>query len=175
MSTRTERDAVIETLEKQFSEATGIYLTDFNKIDVEKITKFRSDLRANNTQYIVVKNTLAKIALERSGMRELKEYFTGPVGVAITRDEATAPARVIRDFKKEFKDLLGVKAAYVEGAVVQADKVAELANLPTREVQLSQLLSCFKAPIGAFAGSLNAILTEFAGVIEALKNKRESE
>ncbi len=175
MSTRTERTGQIDTLEKQFSEATGIYLTDFDKIDVEKITKFRSDLRAQNIQYVVVKNSLARIALERCGKDELAPYFTGPVGVAITSDEATAPARIIRDFKKQHKELLGLKAAFVEGAVVSPEKIEALADLPSREVMLSQLLSCFQAPMGNFAGALNGILTKFAGVIEALKNKKEAE
>ena len=175
MSTRTERTAAIDQLEKEFSEATGIYLTDFNGIDVGKITKFRSELRAQNINYIVVKNTLARIALERCGKSEMNEYFKGPIGVAVTKEEATAPARVIKDFKKEFKDLLGVKVAYLDGSLFSSEQIEVLANLPSREVLLAQFLSCLQAPIANFAGALNNIMGKFVGVLDAVKNKKESE
>lgn len=177
MSTRTERTQVIESLEKEFENATGIYLTDFNGIDVEKVTKLRSNLRGQGARYLVVKNTLAKIALERCGdmKGDLVPFLKGPTGVAVTQGEATGPARVIKDFKKEFKELLALKIAFVDGSLFSAEQAEVLADLPSREVLLSQLLSVFKAPMTNLAGSLSGILTKFVRTLDAVKQKKEAE
>lgn len=173
MSTKAERTADIEFLEKEFQEATGIFLADNNKINVEKTTKLRSDLRKNGIQFIVVKNTLAKIACSRVGKDDLIPHFKGPTAVAVTRKEGTIPAKIIRDFQKENKDLLGLKVAYVEGSVFKGDDAIKLADLPSREVLLSQLLGCLQAPMGKFAGVLNSFLSKFVGTLNALKEKKE--
>ena len=175
MSTRIERTEAIEAIEQKLSGATGIYLTDINKIDVEKMTKFRRDLRDAGGKYVVVKNTLTSIAFEKSGLQDLIPYLKGPVGVAYTTEEATSPARVIKDFQKKNKKLLDLKIAYVDGTMFNADEVGKLADLPSREVLLSQLLSCMKAPMTNFAGALNGILTKFVGTLEAVKSKKEEE
>jgi large subunit ribosomal protein L10 len=173
MSTRAERSKTIEGLEELLKDASGIYLTDFSGIDVERITKFRSDLRGTGAKYLVVKNKLARIALERCGKAELGEYLTGPIGIAYSDEDPVGPAKVIRDFKKDNKDLLGLKVAYVEGSLFSAEQASRLADLPSREVLLSQLLSVLKAPMTNLAGSLNGIMTKFVGVLQALKDKQE--
>ncbi len=175
MSTRNERNEAITTLEKELTGATGIYMTDFNKINVEKITKFRADIRHSGGKYLVIKNTIARIAFERSGFSELIPYIKGPIGIAVTKEDAIGQAKVIKDFKKSNKELLEVKIAYVDGTLFNAEQTARLANLPSKEVLLSQLLSCLNAPMAHFVGSLNGIFTKFVGVLEAVKNKKESE
>ncbi len=141
MSTQKERTEAIATLEKEFTGATGIYMTDFTNINVEKITKFRADIRNSGGKYLVVKNSLASIAMERCGFTELVPYINGPMGIAITREDAIEPAKVIKDFKKKNKDLLSLKVAYVDGALFNAEQAGKLADLPSREILLSQLLS----------------------------------
>lgn len=175
MSTRLERTQQIEYLEAAFKEASGIYVTDFNGIDVEKITKFRNDLRAVNSKYIVVKNTLAGIALKNLGMENIVPYLKGPVGIAVATDDAVSPAKVIKEFRKEHKDLLPLKVAYVDGNLFDEAEANKLADLPSREVLLSQLLSCMAAPMSNFVGALNGVFTKLTGTLEAVKTKKESE
>ncbi|MFP4416138.1 MAG: 50S ribosomal protein L10 [Chitinivibrionales bacterium] len=177
MSTRTERTQVIEALEKEFVNATGIYLTDFNGVDVEKVTKLRSNLRVQGARYLVVKNTLARIALERCGDQkgELIPFLKGPTGVAVTQEESTGPAKIIKDFRKEFKNLLDLKVAYVDGSLFDAEQADQLANLPSREVLLAQLLSVLKAPMTNLAGSLNGIMSKFVRTLDAVRQKKEAE
>ena len=175
MFSRSERNRKIETLEAMFGGAIGIYLTDINRIDVAKMTQLRAEFRKQGLQYLVVKNTLAKIALERSGRTDIMPFIEGPVGIAFANEEATAPARVIRDFQKANKELLEVKAMYVEGAVLPGSDCSRLADIPSREVLLSQLLGCLKAPMQKVAGGLNGILVKFAGTLEAVRAKKESE
>ncbi len=174
MSTRTERTAVIEELEQEFRNAKGIYITDNNKINVESVTKLRSDLRKSGVRFIVVKNTLAKEACSRIGINGLDSYFKGPTAVAVAPKDATVPAKIIRDFQKDHKDLLELKAAYVDGSVFSGEQAAKLADLPSREVLLAQLLGVLKAPIGNMAGVLNGVLSKFVRTLDAVKEKKSA-
>jgi len=173
--TREKRNKNIEKLQKEFSEAAGIYLTDFTGINVEKISGLRRSLRAEGAKFIVVKNSLAKKALEKSGKTELIKHLSGPVGAALSAKDSIAPARVIKSFKKENKELLCVRGALVDGAMYDESQVNMLADLPSRETLLSQLLSCLQAPIGKFAGALSGILTKFVGTLESVRQKKESQ
>jgi large subunit ribosomal protein L10 len=98
-----------------FGNALGIYLTDINRVDVRRMMQLRKQLRSEGYQYIVVKNKLAKIALDRCGKSDMMPYLKGPIGIVFANDEATGPARVLRDFQRDNKDLLEVRAVYVEG------------------------------------------------------------
>ena len=175
MFTKSERNEKITLLENAFSNANGIYLTDIDRIGVDKITKLRAEFRKNGVTYIVIKNNLAKIALERCGKKGIVPFVTGPTGVALANDEPTTPAKLIKAFRKENKNLLKVKAAYVEGAVLDESQAERLADVPSREILLSQLLSCLKAPVTNMAGVLNGILSTFVFTLEAVKKKKESE
>lgn len=174
MSTRADRTAVIEELENAFRDARGIFLTDNNKINVEKVTKLRSDLRKSGIKFIVVKNTLAKEAAKRVGKEALNPFFKGPTAVAVASAEGTAPAKVLKEFRKDNKDLLGLKVAYVDGTFFSADDALKLADIPSRDVLLSQLLGCLQAPIGKFAGALGGILTKLVGTLDAVKEKKNA-
>lgn len=174
MATRTERTAAIENLEKEFKEAKGIFVADNHKINVEKVTALRATFRKSGMRYIVVKNTLAQTAAKRIGKEELIPFFKGPTGVAISKKEGTAPAKIIRDFQKDNKDLFQLKVACVDGSVFNPIDAMRLADLPGREALLAQLLGCLQAPMGKFAGSLSGILGKFVGTLNALKDKKAS-
>lgn len=174
MSTRIERTAVIENLEKEFENAGGIFIADNNKISVEKITQLRVSFRKAGMKYIVVKNTLAQNAAKKVGKDTIATFFKGPTGVVIAQKESTAPAKIIRDFQKENKDLFSLKAAYVDGIVFNGQDALKLADIPSREVLLSQLLGCLQAPMGKFVGSLAGILTKLVGTLNAVKEQKES-
>ena len=174
MATKSERTAVIDSLESEFRAAKGIYLADNNKINVEKVTALRATFRKAGVQFIVVKNTLAQKAVKRVGREELAPFFKGPTAVALSKKEGTAPAKIIRDFQKDNKELLKLKIACVDGSVFNAADALRLADLPSREALLSQLLGCLQAPMGKLAGSLNGILGKLVGTLDALKDKKAS-
>ena len=173
MSTRIERNESIATLEAAFDGATGVYLTDFNGIDVDKITKFRTELRNVDAKYLVVKNTLAKIALEKKGFGALNEHVKGPIGIAVTTSDSVAPAKVIKAFRKENKDLMDLKIASLDGTVFSSMEVEAIADLPSREILLSQLLSVLNAPMSNLVGSLSGVFTKLTGTLEAVKAAKE--
>jgi large subunit ribosomal protein L10 len=172
MSTKAERTAGIESLEKEFKDAQGIYVADNNKISVAKVTKLRAEVRKKGMRFLVVKNTLAKAAAKRCGQTGLEPYFKGPTAVLISKTDPAAPAKAIKDFQKDNKDLLNVKAALVAGAIFSNAQVAQLADLPSREVLLAQLLGCLKAPMGNLAGTLSGLLTKFVRTLDAVKEKK---
>ena len=172
MSTKAERTLAIETLEKEFSGATGIYLADNNKISVAQVTKLRVNVRKKGMRFIVVKNSLARIAAERSGRKSIAGFFKGPTAVIVAHDDGAAPAKIIKEFQKDFKDLLTVKAAYVGGSVFSPDEVLKLADIPSREVLLSQLLGWLKQPMSGLAGALSGIITKLAATLDAVKEQK---
>jgi ribosomal protein L10 len=174
-STRESRLKSIEKLQKEFGEAKGIYVTDCSRINVAKLSGFRRNLRGVGGKYIVVKNSLARIALEKCGKSELSSSLKGPVGVALSKTDSIAPAKVIKAFRKENKELLGVRVAYVDGVLFDEAQMNQLADLPSREVLLSLLLSCLKAPAAKMAGVLNGIFTKLTGTIEAVRIQKEAQ
>jgi large subunit ribosomal protein L10 len=175
MSTRNERTAVIEKLENEFNEAKGIFIADNHKINVEKVTKLRADFRKEEVSFVVVKNKLAKIAAEKSGKEGLVPFFDGPTAIAISKKDGTEPAKIIKGFQNENKELLGLRVAFVHGTILNSEDAIRLADIPSREVLLSQLLGCLQAPMGKFAGSLSGIFNKLTGTLTALKEKKEAE
>jgi large subunit ribosomal protein L10 len=114
------------------------------------------------------------VAANKVGKSELAQHFKGPTAVAITSNDSTAPAKIIRDFQKDNKSMLSLKVAYVDGSIFKAEDALRLADIPSREVLLSQLLGCLQAPMGKFAGVLNGILSKFVGTLEALKDQKSA-
>jgi large subunit ribosomal protein L10 len=174
MSTKQERTQTIEKLETEFREAGGIYLTDINRISVEKISKLRVNFRKKGIKYLVIKNTLAKKAFERCGKKDVIPYLKGTIGVALSKSEPLSPAAIIKDFQKENKDLLEIKVAYVDGTLFSTKDAVRLADIPPRDVLIAQLLGCLQAPIANMAGVLNGVLVKFAGTLESVKKQKET-
>jgi ribosomal protein L10 len=170
---KAEKIAVVENLNKEFSDASGLYVTAYQGMTVEKFNNVRTKLKGVDAKYLVVKNTLAKKALAKSGIEGLDSVFKGPIGVAITKKDIAGAAKIIRDFNKENDNLLAVRMAYVDGTVFSGADAERLAELPSREELLSMLLSAFNAPITKVAGTLSGIMTNFVRTVDAVRIKKE--
>jgi len=175
MLTREQKSVIIENLGKEFSGAAGLYVTDYQGMNVEKFNKVRAKLSGVDAKYLVVKNTFAKRALAGSGIEGLDSAFKGPVGVAVTKRDIASAAKIIRDFNKENDNLLAVRMAYADGTVFSGADAERLADLPSREELLSMLLSAFNAPITKMAGTLSGIMTNFVRTVDAVRIKKEQE
>ena len=141
------------------------------------MTHLRAEFRARNVSYVVVKNSLARIACGRCGKESLNPFFVNGVGVAFSNGDPTAPAKVIKEFTKDTsrKNLLAVKAALVENSLLAANEAVQLADIPSREILLAQLLGCLKAPLSNCAAVLNGILLKLHGTLEAVRAKKEEQ
>lgn len=160
---RALKEAKVQEIKSKLEKAQAVILADYQGLNVEEDTELRKKLREAGVEYKVYKNTLAILALKEIGIEGLDEFLKGPVSMAISYDDPTAPARVLNDFAKDHKKL-ELKAGLVQGEVYDLDKVKKLAAIPSKEVLLAKLLGSFKAPLSNLAYLLNAV-----------KEKKESE
>ncbi len=148
-------------------------MTDYAGLNVHNVTELRRRLRRAGVEYLVVKNTLALRALAGAKIAGLDAHFAGPTAVALTAADAAAAAKVLTEFAKEFQKP-AVKAAVVDGQEVSPAQVKRLAQLPPREVLLSELAGALNAPLSGFVGVLSGLLSTFVGAVEALKAQRDT-
>ena len=146
----------VKVLAEKFANAKGIVVVDYRGMTVEQATKLRSDLRKENVEYKVAKNTLTKIAIKGTEYEGLAEYLEGPTAIAISHEDCTAPARIIANNAKEV-EALRFKAAWVEGSVYDAAGTEALSKIPSKEILIAQVLGGFNSPITALAYTLKAI------------------
>lgn len=164
--------ALVEELTKELAESKGVYLADFTGLTVEKITMLRRAFRKTGTRFVVSKNTLAKIAIKGSPMEPLSKLFKGPTGIAYSQTDAVAPARVLATFGKD-NEKFKVKGAFVDGSVLEGRQVAEIANLPSKEVLIAQALGIVQSPMRGLVTVINGVLTNLVVALEEIRKQKE--
>jgi large subunit ribosomal protein L10 len=170
--TRSEKEQAIASLQEKFSKAQGMFFTDFTGITVEKITELRRDLRKAGIEYLVVKNTLAKKALEQvAGYETVYPVLKGATAVAFAYEDAAAPAKILQKFKEK-NEKLKSKLCVMEGQVYGGDKLADLAKIPSRPELIASILGSLDSPISGVVGTLNAVLRDLVGTIEAIEQQK---
>jgi len=170
---KTERQTTVEELAQQLRTSPNLYVTDFSGLNVLRMTEFRRRLRAAGVRYVVVKNTLAQRAFAANSVTELDEYLTGPTGLVLAGRDPVAAAKVLSDFAREFEKPT-IKGGMVDGRAVTPDQVKRLASLPSREQLLGQLAGTMQAPLAEFAGVMNGMLYQMVGALEALRTQRSA-
>ncbi len=169
-----EKQAVVDELVGKLRGAQGFYLTDFTGLNVKRVTELRRRLRKAGVEYVVVKNTLAVRALAGTDLPDVAQFFTGPTGLVIGASDAVAAARVIDEFAREHDNKPAVKAGIVERRAVSASDIHRIAKLPPREQLLAELAGAMQAPLAQLLFMLQGKLSEFVGLLEALRGQRES-
>lgn len=170
---RDDKNVVVADLQEKLADATAFYLTDFTGLSVKQITQFRARLRKEGVEYVVVKNTLAKRAIEGMELPDVASFFTGPTGVVIGRQDAVAAAKVLTDFAREFGDRPTVKVGIVDRRSFGPDQVKQLAEMPPREVLLAQLAGGLQAPMARLAGGMSQLMAGFARAVDQLRQQKE--
>ena len=171
---KEQKTVAVGELHEKLVGAKAFYLTDFSGMNVKQITAFRTRLRAQGVEYVVVKNTLAQRALADLELPDIGSSFTGPTGVVIGRTDAVAAAKVITDFAREFDNKPKVKLGIVERKEVGPDQIKQLAELPPREVLLAQLAGGLQAPMSRLAGGMQNLVAGLARAVDALRQQREA-
>ena len=157
---------VAELTEKLQSAASGV-LIDYKGINVAEDTALRNELRANNVEYSVVKNTLTRFAAQSAGLGELADCLNGTTSMALSTTDAIAPMRVINKFAKQFNGTkFSIKAGFMDGKLLPLHEVLAIAELPSKEVLQAQVLGTMLAPITSLAIVLKAIADEKGGFVE---------
>ncbi|TCS75942.1 50S ribosomal protein L10 [Pectinatus cerevisiiphilus] len=178
MAVRPEKQAVVAELKESFASAKGIVLTGYKGLTVAQDTKLRAKMREAGVKYRVVKNTMLRFAVKDLGYDDLVQYLEGTTAVAYSSEDVIAPAKVIEAFIKENNltktDTLVVKAGVVDGKVIDAAGVKELASLPSREVLIAKLLGSMQAPISGVVNVLQGTIRNAVYVLEAIRKQKES-
>ena len=178
MAVRPEKQAIVAELKESFSQAKAIVLTGYKGLTVAQDTKLRAKMRENGVTYRVVKNTMLRFAMQDLGYDELVSYLEGTTAVAYSTEDAIAPAKVIETFIKENNlaklETLTVKAGVVDGKVIDAAGVKELAALPSREVLIAKMLSSMQAPVSGMVNVLQGTIRNAVYVLDAIRKQKES-
>ena len=140
------KKTIVAELSDVVKTAVSALAADYRGLTVSEITELRQKARENNIYVRIVRNTLMRRVLEGTSYECLKDALKGPIILMFTSDEPGASARVVRDFIKEHENL-NVRALAIQGHLLQASQLAQVANLPSRDEALAQLLSVMKAPI----------------------------
>ena len=163
---RTEKVAVVDEVRERFSAAEAAVLTEYRGLNVSAISALRRALRDAGGEYKIYKNTLVRFAARDLGL-EIDELLTGPTAITFIEGDAAAVAKALRDYARTNPALV-VKGGLLGTKALSADEVRALAELPSREVLLSQLAGALAAPLQQFAGLLQALPRNFAYGLQAL-------
>lgn len=147
---------VAELSEKLGKAITGV-VVDYSGTTVADDTALRKELRENNVEYFVVKNTLLGRAVEGTELEGMKEVLEGTTAIALSNEDYTAAARILCNFAEKHENFK-VKSGFLDGKLVDVETIESLAKLPSKEVLLATVCSAFQAPIAAFARAVQAIV-----------------
>ena len=151
-----KKQAVADLAEKLKAAASGV-LVNYSGITVEDDTKLRAALRKAGVEYKVMKNTLTGRACDEVGFGEMKQYLEGMTALAISTDDPIAPAKILKEYADKVESF-EIKAGFIDGGVIDAAKVAELANIPSKEVLIAKMLGSLQSPISGLAVALQAVV-----------------
>lgn len=166
-----KKQLVAETKDR-FDRAQSVVLVEYRGLNVSETTDLRAQLRAAGVEMKIVKNTLVKRAAEDQGITGLNQYLEGPTaGVFSIQDPVSGP-KILAEFAKTHKQLV-IKAGVLENKVIDAEGVKALADLPSREVLLAQVLAGIQGPLAGMVNVLQGPLRKFVYAVEALRKEKE--
>ncbi|RMH63426.1 MAG: 50S ribosomal protein L10 [Calditrichaeota bacterium] len=163
---------IVEEYTQKFKEAKAVYIADYSGIDVATVTEVRNKFRAQNVEYKVLKNRLAKRSFNEAGITELDDHLKGVNAYIIGYDDPVAPAKIFEEFNKG-KEILRLHAVLFEGKVFGGEEAKEIAKLPTRDALIGQFVGMINSPMTKLAATLQAPMQKLAGVLLALKDNKE--
>ncbi len=170
---RDEKAGKVRELNETFSKAKFAVVADYRGLKVTELEKLRGELRQNNANIQVAKNTLLKLAVKGTEYEGLSETFTGTTAIAFSYDEPVTPAKILSDFAKEF-EALKIRSAIMDGTVLSADDVIALAKLPSKEQLLGQLCGVLVAVPTGFVRALNGVPSNLVYALQAIKEQKEN-
>lgn len=171
---KAQKAATVADLTARLKASSTAVLADYRGMTVGQMRDLRTKLRGGGIEMVVVKNTLARRAAKAAGYEPLGAELVGPIAMLFAVDDVSAPARILNDYIKANRKMV-IKAGLLEGQIIKADAVTELADFPSREILLSRLLGAMQAPLGNLASVLQAPITKFARTLDAVRSQKESQ
>ena len=170
------KKAVVAEIKDKFERAQSAVVIDYMGINVDEAHNLRKQLRENNVDFIVYKNTLVQKAVEGTEYEEITQVLSGPSAFAFSYEDATAPARELKKFMKQ-ANKMSFKAGLVEGKFFDADGIESIASLPSREELIAKFMGSISSPIQKFAFLMKAVAEkmEAEGPVEAAPAEEPAE
>ncbi len=165
-----KKEAAIAELQRKLAGSTNLFFTDYTGLTVEQITRLRGELRKDGSSYSVVKNTLFSIAAADLA-KTLEKYLAGPTGVVFAGEDPVAPAKALKTFSDDVK-AIGIKAAYIEGRIVDAKEVMVLASLPSKQELIARLVGSLASPLRGLVTVLSGNQSGLVRVLNAIREQK---
>jgi len=165
------KELMAQELAETFKKGKHLYISGYLGLKADEINELRRLLEPSGSSYLVVKNALARIALERAGLKELVQHVKDDTGVVLGGGDPVASAKAIARFGKS-RESVKVRGGYLDGQAIDAERVMYLASLPSRQELIAKVVFGIKSPISGFVGVLSNTLKGFLYVIEAIRSKK---
>lgn len=171
-----EKQVTINDLYEELGKIQAAIVTDYRGLTVEQITNLRRRLRPVGGKYMVVKNTLLKIAMGKREMPDLGDVLEGPTAVLFAEGDPVEATKILTAFVKELrKDLPQIKGGLLGKSVINAAGVASLATLPPREQILANLVGTVQTPVSNVVSTIGAVMQNLVGTIEAYHTQKDEQ
>jgi len=171
MSTKAFKSEKVTQIKEKIEKAQVAIVTEYKGMSVEEITKLRRSLQAEEGDYMVTKNTLAKLAIKGTAYEALADALTGPIALAFGFGDQVAPAKALSKFIKESKKG-EIKGAVLDGKWLSADEAKALANLPSKAEIYAKMLGCLNSPASGIANSINAVMSQLTRTMAAVRDTK---
>ena len=173
MSTKAFKNDKVALIKEKIDKAQVAVVSEYTGLSVEEITKLRRELQKEGGDYMVTKNTLAKIAIKGTPYEVLAETMKGPIAIAFGFTDQVAPAKVLSKFIKDTKKG-EIIAAAMDGQLMSAEEAKALANLPSREELYAKMLGCINSPASGIANSVNAVMSSLVRAVAAVRDQKSA-
>ncbi|MGE4357691.1 MAG: 50S ribosomal protein L10 [Candidatus Omnitrophota bacterium] len=168
---RWYREKLVEELEKKFENSSHFFVAELNKLKVGDLEELRRNLKKNSAVFMVVKNSLARIAFRKKRLDKIADLIEGPTGVVLGGDDPIIISKVLVDYSKNFPDFR-IKGGFIEDEVILLDKIKELAQLPSRSVLMGKVSNSLKGILFRFANSLS-LHVKMIFILKGLQEKKK--
>ncbi len=163
----SEKQAIVAELTQRIKGASSGIFVDYKGITVAQDSELRGELRKNDVEYSVIKNTLCRRAIDELGLSEMDPILNGTTSLATSKGDPIAPFRVITDFAKKMgEDKFNVKAGFMDGKVLSLSEMSEISALPSLDALYAKVLGTMLAPISSLAIVIGQILEQKGGSLE---------
>lgn len=171
MATKAFKEEKIDAIKAKIEKAQSVVITEYQGLTVEDITKLRRETQKLGGDYMVTKNTLAKIAVKGTDYEVLTEKLSGPIALAFGFEDPVAPAKAVAKFIKETKKA-SIVGAVLDGKLLTEAETKALAELPSKEELYAKLLGSINSPASGIANSINAVLSQLTRAMAAVRDQK---
>lgn len=168
---RGKKEILVDDMKGRLEKARATFLVNYQGIDVETLNALRGELRKVNTEFQVVKNRLLKLASRDTQTACIQEHFVGPCAVAVTYDDVVGPAKILVERDKKLAHLK-LKVGQIGGKAIGVEEIKRLAELPSREVLLGQVLGAMQGVPTSLVRVLNGVVLKLVYALKSIEAQK---